>query len=119
MSTKRSPLMPSVVPLPENGEALTCADPDIEAQPEARAMAADHLGVTVTLDLLPPRERQVLSRKAGLSNGGEPLSSAEIAEELGVALNTVSSTLTRARNRLLAFGNLRQVINGEERPQRR
>lgn len=101
-------------PITEEIEALE--DPDITTNPEARVTALDHLGMMAALEMLPERQRQILCEKAGLNKSGTPKTSEEIAQSLGVAVNTVSSALTRARNKLREVADISEIISGEQIP---
>ncbi len=95
--------VPEIEGLPEEGSEL-----------EAAVFALDHVGVSTALSILSPRERQILAMKEGLDESGASHSSAEIAASFGLSIDSVSSTLTRARNRLRAVPNILDIINGED-----
>jgi DNA-directed RNA polymerase specialized sigma24 family protein len=105
------PIHPYAVPIEDVPEVESLADDGSE--PEASVFSLDHVGLATALDILSPRERQVLAMKIGLDESGEPHKSAEIAAALGLSIESVSSTLTRARNRLRSVPNIVGVINGE------
>ncbi len=116
MPIKRPDTLPYVVSFEDAPEIEAFEDDDASVDPEAAVFLADHIGVSRALDILTPRQQQVLCQKIGLNESGIPLSRAEIADNLGLSIETISSTLTRARNRLRAVGNIMSVINGEHSP---
>ncbi len=86
---------------------------DDDADPVAAVLSSDHAGVDAALSILSPRERQILARKADLDELDESHKNAEIAADFGLAVNSVASMLSRARNRLRAVPNIVGIINGE------
>ena len=87
--------------------APSSASPDHADEVAARLDDESLIGrILVTLDMLPPLDRDVLSLYAW----GE-LSYSQIAEVLGVPIGTVRSRLSRARDRLVELAE----ISGHER----
>jgi RNA polymerase sigma-70 factor (ECF subfamily) len=87
--------------------APSSTSPDHADEVAARLDDESLIGrILVTLDMLPPLDRDVLSLYAW----GE-LSYSEIAEVLGVPIGTVRSRLSRARDRLVELAE----ISGHER----
>lgn len=113
MSIKRPEILPFAVPFDQEIKATELPDTDMLVDPEALICSVDHAGVWAALNLLPPRQQQIFCQKTGINESGTPLSSAAIADKLGISVETVSSTLTRARNRLRAVDNIFSIINGE------
>jgi DNA-directed RNA polymerase sigma subunit (sigma70/sigma32) len=107
-------IFPHTVPLEDATELESLAEDGSSLDPEEMVFSSDHAGLAIALSILSPRERQILTMKAGLYESGTPHKSADIAADFGLSVASVSSTLTRARNRLRAVPNILGVINGEE-----
>ncbi|HYH36542.1 MAG TPA: sigma-70 family RNA polymerase sigma factor [Candidatus Saccharimonadales bacterium] len=106
-------VLPHAVPL-EDSPGIENLTDGSGSNPEEVIFASDHVGVATALSILSSRERQVLAMKAGLDESGVPRKNTEIAADFGLSVGSVSSTLTRARNRLRAVPNILGIINGEE-----
>ena len=116
MSIKTPDVLPFVIPLGDVPGLEALEDPDMSVNPEAAVIAQDHAGVAAALNLLTPRQEEIMRANTGLGATGEALSYAEIADSLGLSVETVGSTLTSARNRLRVVDNILTIINGEYIP---
>lgn len=88
-------------PLEGSDGQLTLADtlPDPEVMEDGCEQRADGMRLRALVQELPPREREVLSRRYGL-NGGTPQTQQEVAGKMGISRSYVSRIEKRALKRL-------------------